>query len=113
MHEIGALHQAVKTVDRIAKENQIGRVRQVTLEVGELTGYLPIFFEQYFPIVAENFPPVKDAELRIEVVRGEAICSDCETLYNVMRCEGACPKCKSREKKIIGGTEFLIKDIGY
>lgn len=113
MHEIGALYQAIRTVDQIAKENRIDKVCQVTLEVGELTGYLPVFFENYFPIVAEDFPVVKDAKLRIEVVRGEAVCGECETLYNVMRCEGACPKCKSREKKIIGGTDFLIKDIGY
>ena len=26
---------------------------------------------------------------------------------------GRCPKCKSREKKILGGQQFLVKDIGY
>lgn len=113
MHEIGALHQAIKLVDRIAKENQVEQVKYITLEIGELSGLLPVFFEKYFPVVAEDFPVVKDAELRIVTVRGQAICSDCETLYNVMRCEGACPQCGSREKKILGGTEFKVKDIGF
>jgi hydrogenase nickel incorporation protein HypA/HybF len=112
MHEIGALHQAVKLVNKIAKENQVDKVKYITLEIGELTGFLPVFFEKYFPVVAEEFPLVKDAELRMIIVRGQAICTECETLYNVMRCEGACPQCKSREKKILGGTEFRVKDIG-
>ena len=112
MHEIGALHQAVKMVDQVAKENQVEKVKYITLEIGELTGFLPVFFEKYFPVVAEDFPVVEGAELRMKIVRGQAICTQCETLYNGMRCEGACPKCKSREKKILGGTEFKVVDIG-
>lgn len=113
MHEIGALYQAVKTVDGIAKEHHIERVKHITLEVGELTGFLPVFFEKYFPIVVEDFPIMQDAELKIHIVRGEAVCSKCESLYNVMRFEGACPKCKSREKEIISGQDFVVSDIGY
>lgn len=113
MHEIGALHQAVKLVDKVARENQVDKVTYITLEIGELTGFLPVFFEKYFSVVAEEFPIVKDTELRMSIVRGQAVCSECDTLYNVMRCEGACPKCGSREKKILGGTEFKVKDIGF
>lgn len=113
MHEIGALYQAVKTVDGIAKEHYIEQVKYITLEIGELTGFLPVFFEKYFPIVVEDFPVMKDAELKLHTVRGEAVCSACESLYNVMRCEGVCPKCKSREKQIISGQDFVISDIGY
>jgi len=112
MHEIGALSEAIKVVERVAKENGIEKVRLITLEIGELTGYLPVFFEKYFPIVTEDKPLVKDAELRIQVVRGQALCRQCETLYNVMRHEGRCPKCGSRDKTILGGQEFLIKEIG-
>ena len=27
--------------------------------------------------------------------------------------EGICPKCGSRNKKILGGRQFLLKEIGY
>lgn len=113
MHEIGVLVEAIKTVEQVAKKNQIERVRYITLEIGELTGYLPIFFEKYFPIVVTDKPIVNQAELRINIVKGQALCNECQTLYNVMKNEGSCPKCKSREKKILGGQDFLIKDIGY
>jgi hydrogenase nickel incorporation protein HypA/HybF len=113
MHEIGVLEEAVRTVERIAKDNQIDKIRFITLEIGELTGYLPVFFEKYFPVVVENRPALKNAELRMQIVKGQAICEECQSLYNVMKNEGCCPNCKSRSKKILGGQEFLIKDIGY
>ena len=113
MHEIGVLEEAVKTVERIAKDNQIDKVRFITLEIGELTGYLPVFFEKYFSVVVEDKPVLKDAELRMHIVKGEAICVECQSLYNVMKNEGCCPNCNSKSKKILGGQEFLIKNIGY
>ena len=113
MHEMGVLYKAVKTANRVAEEHGIEELKFVTLEIGDLTGYVPVFFEKYFPIVIEDFPRLKNAELKIDVVKGEALCSSCHSLYGVMAHEGVCPKCKSREKKILGGQEFKIKEIGY
>ncbi len=113
MHEIGVLTEAVKMVEGIAAENRIERVKHITLEVGELCGYVPVFFEKYFPIVTEGKPVFRDTELKIQTVRGQALCRDCESVYNVMKFQGRCPKCGSREKKILGGQQFLVKDIGY
>ncbi len=113
MHEISVLKKACDLAHQTAEDNGIKKLSYITLEVGELTGYLPVFFEKYFPIVKEKDEILKDAELRIEVVRGEAMCRNCFAMYNVMACEGKCPKCGSASKKILGGTKFLLKDIGY
>lgn len=112
MHEIGVLTKAVDLVESVARDNGVDRVGYITLEIGELTGYVPLFFEKYFPVVTEGRACFQDTQLRILTVRGQALCSDCQTLYNVMRQEGRCPKCGSREKKILGGREFLVKEIG-
>lgn len=113
MHEIGVLTEVIKTVEEVASQNQIDKITYITLEIGELTGYLPVFFEKYFSIVTEDKPAVRDAKLKMQIVRGEALCGDCQTLYNVMKHEGRCPKCKSRRKQILGGQELIIKEIGY
>ena len=113
MHEIGVLKKAVDLVEESAKKNNIDHVLYVKLEVGELSGYLPIFFEKYFPIVTENKSLFTDTELRLEIVKGEGLCLNCENIYNVMKHEGKCPCCGSREKKILGGQDFLVKEIGY
>lgn len=113
MHEISVLQKAVDLAEQTALDNQIEKIAYLTLEVGELSGYLPVFFYKYFPIVTEKKPVFEGAELKIISVPGEALCEDCHAMYNVMKNEGVCPKCKSRRKKILGGQQFLVKEIGY
>lgn len=113
MHEIGVLTKAVDLVENVAKDNHLDHISYITLEIGELSGYLPVFFEKYFPVVTEDRPLFRDTELHIQTVLGQGLCTDCDTLYNIMKCEGRCPKCGSRDKKVLGGQQFLVKDIGY
>ena len=113
MHEISVLHKAVELAEQTALDNGIEKISYITLEVGELSGYLPVFFEKYFPLVIENRPVCRDAQLKMIIVRGKALCLECGAMYNVMSQEGKCPKCGSRSKKILGGRQFLLKEIGY
>ena len=113
MHEISVLTKAVELVESVARDNHLEHVSAITLEVGELTGYVPLFFEKYFPVVVEGKALFEGTELRIHTVRGQALCGECQSLYNVMKNEGRCPKCGSREKTILGGQQFLVKEIAY
>ena len=112
MHEISVLHQAVTLAEEAAEANGVNHLAYITLEVGELSGCLPVFFEKYFPVVIENRPVFADCQLRITVRRGEALCLDCDAMYNVMACEGRCPRCGSRFKKVLGGEDVMLKEIG-
>ncbi len=113
MHEISVLKRAVDLAEQTAIDNNIDRIAYITLEVGELSGYLPVFFEKYFDVVIEDRPIFEGAELRMIRPRGEGLCLDCHAMYNVMQNEGMCPKCGSRNKKILGGQQFLLKEIGF
>ena len=73
MHELGALMQAVKTVSRIAEENKIEKIQQMTLEIGADSGFLPVFFEKLFPVAIEKFPVMSEAELRMEMTAGKGL----------------------------------------
>ncbi len=70
MHELGVLRLAARTAVSAAAKNNIGKVKFFTLEIGSDSGYVPLFFEKYFPIIREEFPPLADAELRMETVPG-------------------------------------------
>lgn len=111
MHEIGALCQVVTEVEKVAAANGIQHVDGVVLTIGELTGMMPYFFEEYYDMVTEDHPTVKDSELRIETVPGTGICLHCGHKYNIAENEGTCPRCGSRRKKILSGMEFMIKEI--
>ena len=111
MHEISVLQQVINTCRDVAKENDVENIKVVTLNVGELTGYLPVFFYEYFPIITKDEKLFEDTELKIILTKGEGLCSDCGAMYNIMAREGKCPKCGSRNKKIIGGQAFTLEEI--
>lgn len=113
MHEVGILYETAKAVTKIAVENHIEQIKYIILEIGELTGIHPMFFDTYYPIVVEDYPALKGSELKIHTVPGEALCDDCKAMYNVMKNEGQCPKCQSRFKTILGGQQYMIKQIVY
>ena len=73
MHELGVLLQAVKTASAAAEKNNILRVKHMTLEVGDESTFVPVFFEKLWPMATENFPVMKNARLIIETAPGAGL----------------------------------------
>ena len=73
MHELGVLRQIVKTVDTVAKQNNISRVKHITLSVGEASGFVPVFLTKLFPVAIESIPRLSGSELKIEMVPGRGL----------------------------------------
>ena len=73
MHELGVLHQVVKTVGRIAEENKIRRIKHITLEVGDTSGFVPQYLTKLFPVAVDASPVLKKAQLRLETVPGKGL----------------------------------------
>lgn len=70
MHELGVLKHAIKTVDEVAKKNNIDSIKFITLEVGKDSSFVPIFFEKLFPVAIEGYPVFEKASLKIEMAEG-------------------------------------------
>ena len=73
MHELGVLHQVVKTVERIAAENHIRNIKHITLEVGAVSGFVPQYLTKLFPVAVDSCPVLEKARLRIETVPGRGL----------------------------------------
>ncbi|MBR7149251.1 MAG: hydrogenase maturation nickel metallochaperone HypA [Firmicutes bacterium] len=73
MHELGVLIRAVRTVDQMAKQHKIERVKHITLEVGKDSTFVPAYFEKLFPAAIDAFETMKDAVLNIEMVEGRGL----------------------------------------
>ena len=73
MHELGVLLQAVKTASAAAEKNNIPRIKHMTLEVGEESTFVPLFFEKLWPVATENFPVMSGAKLKIETAPGTGL----------------------------------------
>ncbi|MBR5129231.1 MAG: hydrogenase maturation nickel metallochaperone HypA [Firmicutes bacterium] len=73
MHELGVLMEAVKTVNKIATQNKIERVKHITLEVGEESSYVPMYFMKLFPLAIDGFSVLESAELKIVMAHGKGL----------------------------------------
>lgn len=111
MHELGVMYKVLDEVSEIANENHINHVTGIVLEVGELSSVIPFFLTEYFPVIIENKPLFEGCELIVEPVEGIGECTECGTQYNVVQCDGYCPKCHAGSKKILSGRDFIIKEI--
>ena len=73
MHELGVLMQVVKTVNRVTEQNQIKKVKHITLEVGKASGFVPRYLTRLFPVAVDSCPVLQHAELRLVTVAGTGL----------------------------------------
>lgn len=111
MHELGILYNMAKTVTEIAEENNIENVAEIYLEIGSLKGIIPQFLDDAFPYVAEQFPCIEKAKLKYRFIPAKGLCDDCNAIYDLVANEGRCPRCHSRNKKVLSGDDITIVQI--
>lgn len=73
MHELGVLKNAINTVTGAAKKHGIKRIKFITLEVGEDSTFVPVFFEKLFPVAIDGLKLYKDAKLIVQMVPGKGL----------------------------------------
>ena len=110
MHELGILINIVETVEAFARENGVTSIQTLVLQVGELSPVVPRYLEDCYPAAVEG-TMLADTGLSIEIVPGEGRCWECETIFNIVEHESRCPRCGSPSFEILGGRDFLIKEI--
>ena len=135
MHEMGVVIQIVKTADSFAKENGIGKVRSVTVQIGEASAILPQYVKMFYPEVIKDYPALQDSEIITELVPVKAFCMDCGNVFQpeaACNCDDCrskrgeepvghahhdahtpvrCPACGSELMRIIEGKGMMIKEM--
>ena len=73
MHELGVLRHIVMTVAKAAKENNIGEIKHITLEVGDESSYVPHYLEKLFPVALRFHPELGSPELKLIHTKGSKL----------------------------------------
>lgn len=73
MHELGVLTQVIRTVSRIAEQNQIEKIKHITLDVGEESTFVPVFLKKLYPVAIDHSELLKDSRLIINMVAGTGL----------------------------------------
>ncbi|UWG98760.1 hydrogenase maturation nickel metallochaperone HypA [Dehalobacter sp. DCM] len=109
MHEYGVVRQIINIVSEKALQANAKSVEEITVVVGELTGYVGESLQRYFGYFTEN-TLCANAELIIEKVPAQWECSNCHKNFIISSAGSfACPVCGRDGKPTEIGREFYIK----
>lgn len=73
MHELGVLSYAIKTVDNVAEKNGVEKIKFITLDVGEESGFVPDYLHKLFPVAIDGKKRFQGSDLKIYVVAGKGL----------------------------------------
>ena len=110
MHEMPIVLNISRTVQEFAEENKVNDVKVVVVEIGELTGVMPKYVDNLWPVAVEGTMLEKTA-LQLITVPGIARCLRCSTKYKAKDHNGICPACGYNRRAILSGKDVLVKEI--
>jgi len=111
MHELGLVNYVVEQVSKIAEEQNVKKIRSVTLQFGEVSGIVTSYLHDYWLWYTKKFPMFEGAELKTEEIPAVTWCDDCKITYNTVKYGKICPHCGSGNTWLLRGNEMRIKSI--
>lgn len=108
MHELSIAMGIVKIAEDQTRKAGASRVEVIEMEIGELAGIAFDSLDFVWPVAVKD-TVLEQAEKRIAVIRGEALCMDCHTRFGLQQLYEPCPKCSSNLKVIEKGKELRVK----
>ncbi len=110
MHELGVVIEVVKAVEDFVKKNGLKKVDTLVLQIGELSAIIPKYVEACYPAAVFG-TLLQETRLKIEILPGNAICRQCRKVFQLIQNKNRCPRCGGESSELLGGKEFLIKEI--
>jgi hydrogenase nickel incorporation protein HypA/HybF len=110
MHELSLAHSILSIAENAVPENSKAFVTSVGLQIGELSGIEIESLEFAFSVIKAD-TLLQNAELDIQIIKGEAECSECKTIFSLSSYGTCCPQCKSYSMKILNGREMRVLNI--
>jgi hydrogenase nickel incorporation protein HypA/HybF len=110
MHELSIAQSIIAIAENAVPENNKAAVTGVTLQIGELSSIEIESLEFAFSIIKTD-TILQNAELNIQIIKGEAECSVCKTVFPSVTFGICCPLCKSYDVKILKGREMRVLNI--
>ncbi len=111
MHELGTIYYVIDTVEKLMVENDLKEVASITLEVGEVSGIIPMYLTDFWLYAREKTEHFKNTELKIEELKAVTYCQNCGKTYPTMQYAKICPHCGSDNTFLVTGNEYNIKEI--
>lgn len=108
MHEIGLAEEIFKTIEELAKKNNLKKVTKIRIKLGEQAGVLEDLLRH--SLIDHRFPGTpltSGAELEIVKEKVRFRCPECNQEYEDIQV-AKCSSCGSENLEIIAGTEVYL-----
>lgn len=110
MHELSVALGIVKIAEDEAKKANVEKITAIELEIGTLAGIEFDSLDFVWPAAVKD-TILEHAKKEITIIKGEAICIDCDNVFNIKKYYDVCPKCSSNFKSILKGKELRVKSL--
>ncbi len=111
MHEMSTMIRLVNQAGEVIEKEHLKSVRQLIVDVGEMTDILPEYLYKYYP-EASHGTPCEGSELTVRTVKAKAQCLDCNTIFHPSReNDYRCPKCQGIRCKVLEGRSVTLSQI--
>ena len=110
MHELSIAHSILTIAENASPPNNKAVITAIGLQVGELSGIEIEPLQFALSIIKEN-TVLDKAEVNIEVIKGEAECIECKTIFLMSHFGSCCTKCGSYFIKVLKGREMKVLNI--
>lgn len=111
MHELGIVFEIIKSVEEVASQNQVKKVHQVVLEVGEVSTIVDVYLLDCWKWACSKREVMDGCELKIEKIKAITYCEDCKNTFETLAYGKKCPHCESENTYLLKGQEINIKEI--
>ena len=95
MHELGIVFHIIKTVEEVARQNQVTRVTAVTLQLGEVSGVVESYLQDCWKWAAAKSDLLPGAALRVEEIPAVTLCEACGRQYPTVQYGASVPTAKA------------------
>ncbi len=112
MHELSIMQNILDIAVEFAEKNNANKIIKINLEIGELSGFVPEWMQDYFGFVSEGTIADK-AQICIEWTPAIIKCRSCGNESRLAKDNQSfsCPSCEGTDIEIISGREYYIKSI--
>jgi len=110
MHELGITESIIDIVLGKAKGAGATRITEISLVVGELSGFVPDCLQFYFDFLSKD-SIAEGAILHFESTLAQFRCRTCSAVFQPNDSSSDCPECGSHGVELAGGRELYVKSM--
>jgi len=110
MHELSVAQSILSIAENSAPKKPSTVITRINLQIGELSG-IEIEALKFALSIIKKDTVLENAEVDIDVIRGEAECPQCKTIFTMHYYGACCPNCKNYFIHVTKGREMKVVNL--